>query len=147
MFSMPWDMNDYPDSMKNMDKVVRKKAIDIGNALLDNGYSEDRAIPIAQQQAKEWVENASKDEKNSFEKEANPKKSDKHDKTSDPDLLDNDVKVFYEEDKWKVQTVEADRPDSTYDKKSEALDRAKQIAENKESSVITYTKDGKKQDS
>lgn len=143
---MPWDMNDYPASMKNMDKLVRKKAIDIGNALLDNGYSEDRAIPIAQEQAKEWAENASEKEKKDFEKETNPKKSDKHEQDSNPDLLDNDVEVFYEEDKWKVQTVQADRPDSTFDKKSDAVKRAKEVAENKESHVIRYTKDGEKQD-
>lgn len=142
---MPWDMNDYPDSMKNMDKVVRKKAIDIANALLDNDYSEDRAIPIAQQQAKEWAENASEEEKKEFENESNPKKSDKHEKTSNPDLLDNDVEVFFEEDEWKVQTIEADRPDSTFEKKSDAVERAKEIAENKESNVIRYTKDGEKQ--
>lgn len=143
---MPWDMNDYPDSMKNMDKIVRKKAIDIGNALLDNGYSEDRAIPIAQQQAKEWADNASEKEKKDFEKENNPKKSDEHEQDSNPDLLDNDVEVFFEEEKWKVQTAQADRPDSTFDKKSEAIDRANEVAENKDSKVIRYTKSGEKQD-
>lgn len=30
---MPWDMNDYPDSMKNLDPLVRKKAIDIAYIL------------------------------------------------------------------------------------------------------------------
>lgn len=143
---MPWDMNDYPASMKNMDELVRKKAIDIGNALLDNGYSDDRAIPIAQQQAKEWYENASEKEKKEFEKENGPKKSDKHEKSSNPDLLDNDVKVFYEDDEWKVQTVKAKRPDSTFDKKTDAVQRAEEIAENKDSNVIKYTKDGDRQD-
>lgn len=44
---MPWNMNDYPASMKNLDPLIRKKAIDIANALLDDGYPDDRAIPIA----------------------------------------------------------------------------------------------------
>lgn len=30
---MPWNMNDYPTSMKNLAPLIRKKAIDIGNAL------------------------------------------------------------------------------------------------------------------
>ena len=31
---MPWNKNNYPDSMKNLDEEVRKKAIEIANALL-----------------------------------------------------------------------------------------------------------------
>lgn len=142
---MPWDMNDYPDSMKNLDTLIRKKAIDIANALVDNGYPEGRAIPIAQEQAKEWYDDASQKEKKEFENEKNPTKSDEHEQDTNPDLLDNDVKVFFEDDIWKVQTKEADRPDSTFDKKADAVNRAKEIAENKESKVISYTKDGEKQ--
>ena len=56
---MPWDLNDYPNSMKNMHPLVRKKAIDIANALEEEGYEDDRAIPIAQSQAQEWYDNAS----------------------------------------------------------------------------------------
>ena len=57
---MPWTKNDYPDSMKNLDKKVRDKAIDIANALLDEGYEEGRAIPIAIDKAKEWDQNHNK---------------------------------------------------------------------------------------
>ncbi|HHR2599565.1 TPA: hypothetical protein ACSY4S_02360 [Listeria monocytogenes] len=42
---MPWTKNDYPDSWKNLRKTEREKAIEIGNALLKDGYSESRAIP------------------------------------------------------------------------------------------------------
>lgn len=49
---MPWNMKDFPASMKNLDKLTRKKAIDIANALLDEGYPDNRAIPIAIDQAK-----------------------------------------------------------------------------------------------
>lgn len=31
---MPWTMSDYPSSWKNLEKLERKKAIDIGNAML-----------------------------------------------------------------------------------------------------------------
>lgn len=54
---MPWTWQRYPDSMKNLSVRVRHKAIDIANALLDDGYDESRAIPIAIAQAKEWHEN------------------------------------------------------------------------------------------
>lgn len=66
---MPWNMKDFPASMKNLDKLTRKKAIDIANALLDEGYPDNRAIPIAIDQAKKWYEDASESEKRTFEKE------------------------------------------------------------------------------
>lgn len=139
---MPWDMNDYPDSMKNMDPLVRKKAIDIANALEDEGYEENRLIPIAHSQAQEWFDDASDDDKDAFEKEADPQKGDAHDTTGNPDLVDNDVEVFYEEDEWKVQTKGAKRPDQTFDKKPDAIEHAEKLALNKESKVFIYKQDG-----
>ncbi|AME06387.1 DUF2188 domain-containing protein [Bacillus velezensis] len=59
---MPWSMKDYPQSLKNLEEPVKKKAIEIANAMVDEGYEEGRAIPIATSQAKEWKENASKEE-------------------------------------------------------------------------------------
>lgn len=59
---MPWTMDDYPQSWKNLDKLERKKAIDIGNAMLKDGYKEDRAIPIATKQAESWYKDATKEE-------------------------------------------------------------------------------------
>jgi uncharacterized protein YdaT len=43
--------------MKNLPVRVRHKAIEVANALLEDGYEESRAIPIAISQAKEWNEN------------------------------------------------------------------------------------------
>ncbi|SDD31164.1 hypothetical protein SAMN02799630_02741 [Paenibacillus sp. UNCCL117] len=43
--------------MKNLDTRVRNKAVEIANALLEDGYEEGRAIAIATAQAKEWNEN------------------------------------------------------------------------------------------
>jgi uncharacterized protein YdaT len=51
---MPWKNNDYPVSMKNLEPRVRKKAVEIANALLVDGYEEGRAIAIATAKAKEW---------------------------------------------------------------------------------------------
>lgn len=59
---MPFDRRNYPNSMKNLDKEVRDKAIDITNAMLKEGYDEDNAIPIAISQAKEWANDASNEE-------------------------------------------------------------------------------------
>jgi uncharacterized protein YdaT len=41
--------------MRNLDQAVREKAIEIGNALLDEGVDEGKAIRIAIAKAKEWV--------------------------------------------------------------------------------------------
>lgn len=54
---MPWDKNDYPPSMKNLEPRVRNKAIEIANALLDEKYEEGRAIAIATSKAEEWADN------------------------------------------------------------------------------------------
>ncbi|MCC5895818.1 MAG: DUF2188 domain-containing protein [Alkalibacterium sp.] len=142
---MPWDLSDYPDSFKNLDHVVKKKAIDIANALLDSGYDDGRAIPIATKQAKEWAEHASDEELHSYKYGKSPKKEDEHDDSTNEELLDNDVLVYFEEEEWKVRTKEAKRSDSTFKTKDEAMTRAKELAENKESEVIPYTKEGKRQ--
>ena len=52
---MPWNNNDYPDSFKNLDTSVRKKAVEIANALLRDGMEEGRAIAIATEKAREYV--------------------------------------------------------------------------------------------
>jgi len=52
---MPWDQYRYPASMKNLPPSVRAKAIEIANALLEEGCDEGRAIRIAIARAKEWA--------------------------------------------------------------------------------------------
>ena len=54
---MPWDETYYPPSMRNLAPDVRLKAIEIANALLDEGYDEGRPIRIAIAKAKEWAAN------------------------------------------------------------------------------------------
>jgi uncharacterized protein YdaT len=51
---MPWTKQDYPVSMKNLDPRARGKAVEIANALLEDGTEEGRAIAIATAKAKEW---------------------------------------------------------------------------------------------
>ena len=143
---MPWNLDDYPDSFKNFDHVVKKKAIAIANALLDEGYDDGQAIPIATKQAKEWAENASEEELQSYKYSDRPDKDDTHESSSNAELLDNDVLVYFENDEWVVKTKDAKRADSTHEKKDDAVSRAEEIAENKDTSVIRFTKDGKRQD-
>ena len=136
---MPWNMNDYPASMKNLDPLIRKKAIDIANALLDDGYPDDRAIPIATSQAEKWYDNASAAEKKDFQKAKAPQKNAKK-------LMNADVLVKYQEDHWIVISEKASQASDTFDKKEQAVERAKEIAKNKNSSVKVYKQDGTLQD-
>ena len=143
---MPWNMKDFPASMKNLDKLTRKKAIDIANALLDEGYPDSRAIPIAIDQAKEWYENSSESERRTFEKEKNPSKSDKHDTNPRAGkLLDSDVIVEYAEEQWIVKSKGAKKASNHFDTKKEAIEKGKQVAQNKESTLVIYKKDGTKE--
>ena len=133
---MPWNMKDFPASMKNLDKLTRKKAIDIANALLDEGYPDNRAIPIAIDQAK----------KRTFEKEKNPSKTDEHDTNPRAGkLLDSDVIVEYEEEQWIVKSKGAKKASNHFDTKKEAIEKGKQVAQNKESTLFIYKKDGTKE--
>ena len=42
---MPWNKQDYPVSMKNLEPRVRHKAIEIANALLEMGMRKDARLP------------------------------------------------------------------------------------------------------
>ncbi|MGJ5712650.1 DUF2188 domain-containing protein [Staphylococcus auricularis] len=135
---MPWTMDDYPQSWKNMDKLERKKAIDIGNAMLKDGHSEDDTIPIATKQAESWYKDASDSEL----KELKNKKITEHDdnQSSDPSLDDRDVHVYYEDNKWKVKTDQASQATDSFDKKEDAMKRARNIADNRDTEVIEHKK-------
>lgn len=138
---MPWNEKDYPSSMKNLDPIVRRKAIDIANAMTKEGYKEENTIPIAISQAKEWAEDAGpKDKKNLKKKDITKHKDDP--KNTSSRLQDNDVEVRYdnEEEMWLVITKGAKRADSRHSTKKEAEKRAEEIAENKGVKVKSYKK-------
>jgi uncharacterized protein YdaT len=54
---MPWTDKNFPNAMKNLPKLVRNKAIQIGNAiLLKTKMKEGSVIAIAISTAKRWAE-------------------------------------------------------------------------------------------
>ena len=141
MIEMPWTLEDYPSSMKNLKKATRKKAIDIANALVDEGYDEGRAIPIATKQAEEWYEHASKKEIDDYLAEGNVTK---HDNAypSNPQLLDENEMVIKHEDGWAVQSRKAKKAAKVFDNKEEAIQYGKEVAQNKQTSLEIYKNDG-----
>lgn len=138
---MPWNEKDYPESMKNLDNLVKRKAIDIANAMVKEGYEEDSAIPIAISQAKEWFEDASPSDKKAL-KEKDISKHKNNPENTSARLQDNDVEVKYddEDEMWTVITKGAKRADSKHTTKKEAEKRAKEIAKNKGVKVKSYKK-------
>jgi uncharacterized protein YdaT len=52
---VPWTPQRYPASMSHLPVPVRRKAIEIANALLAEGMEEGKAIRIAIAKAKQWA--------------------------------------------------------------------------------------------
>ncbi len=141
---MPWDTTDYPSSLKNLDTVTRKKAIDIANAMLDEGYDEGRAIPIATSQAKEWYNNAAEKEINKVKQMRDDvlRARDDNAENSRPELMEKEEHVISYKDGWAVKTQNAKQAAAVYDKKEDAIKRAKEIAQNKGTSLIIHKQNG-----
>jgi uncharacterized protein YdaT len=52
---MPWSLDRYPPAMRHLGDMAREKAIEMANALLEEGLDEGMAIRIAIAKAKEWA--------------------------------------------------------------------------------------------
>ncbi len=52
---MPWTPERYPVAMRGLPPWVRLKAIEIANALLEEGNDEGRAIRIGIAKARQWA--------------------------------------------------------------------------------------------
>jgi uncharacterized protein YdaT len=57
---MPWYNGDYPPSYKNQPLKLREKAVEIANALLEEGEEEGIAIATGLKRAREYFENEEK---------------------------------------------------------------------------------------
>ncbi|MGP4107578.1 DUF2188 domain-containing protein [Virgibacillus sp. L01] len=145
---MPWTLNDYPSSMKNLNHVTKKKAIDIANSMIDEGYEEGQAIPIAMEQAKEWRQNADDDEIDSYENNGKTIERSEEGKKyeSNPGRLEEAEHVEPHDDGWAVKSSNAKRASEVFDKKDDAVERAREIARNKGTSLKIYKQDGSVQD-
>ena len=138
---MPWTTKDYPISWKNLDPITRKKAIDIANAMLLDGYKEDQAIPIATAQAEKWKENADASDLAELKR----KDVTKHKAPTGPSgarLMDDNVIVRYSpaQKEWMVISEEARNADSYHPTNVEAVKRAKEIAAKRGTKVIAEKK-------
>ncbi|MFS0781546.1 DUF2188 domain-containing protein [Bacillus sp. 1P06AnD] len=118
---MPWNNHDYPPSMKHLDTAVRHKAIEIANALLDDGYEEGRAISIATKQAEDYVET--------------------HHNGNEP------YEVKPHGDGWQVIKKGNDRASYVSEKKKDAVEKARELSGKHKTTFVQYKQDGTKQSS
>lgn len=123
---MPWSKGKYPVSMKNLEPRVREKAVEIANALLEDGNEEGKAIAIATAQAKEW--NANHPLRKQSEAIANDDRRNIH--------------VVPDGEHWVVKEVGEQRALLNTNTKAEAVERAKQWASDANQSAIIHRMDG-----
>jgi uncharacterized protein YdaT len=121
---MPWSSDQYPDSMKNLDRRIRNKAIEIANSLLEEGYEEGRAISIATAQAKRWA-----------------------DGSADSDhRQDITVHVMPHENGWAIKKENAKQASFTFETKEKAMNKAREMAADQSMEIVIHKKDGSIQD-
>lgn len=111
---MPWTHEDYPIAWKNLPEPVRDKAVEIGNALLDDGMDEGRAIPIALSQARKAMGRQ----------------------------MPRDAWVIPYEDGWAMKLEGEDQVYSRHDTQREAIDHAVAYAREKHVTVTVQAGDG-----
>jgi uncharacterized protein YdaT len=130
---MPWTKTDYPDSMKNLPVEVRNKAIEIGNALLEEAKMEEGiAIATAISRAKDWAAERGK----KFE---NPGKS----KITDVKEHGKDRVVIPYENEWAIKVEGREKVEKVFHTKQEAIKQARQEAKEINGSLTIQRKTGK----
>ena len=121
---MPWTHTTYPPSLKNLDETVRDKAVDIANALLDDGYSEGRALAIGTSQAKRWSSRHSDEEQRQTK----------------------DYQVLPHAQGWVVRRSNSRSAASIHATQKEARERALLYARHEGVRVVVHNEDGQIED-
>ena len=130
---MPWTKKNYPDSMKNLPVVVRNKAIEIGNALLEEKkLREGIAIATAISRAKDWAAVRGK-------KYENPEKS----KISDIKKHGEDRVVIPYENEWAIKIEGHNKVEQVFNSKQEAIRKAREEAKEVNGTLTIQRKTGK----
>jgi uncharacterized protein YdaT len=133
---MPWTKTDYPNSMKNLRIVVRNKAIEIANALLNEGKMTDEGIIIATatSRAKDWAANRGiKIENSSHEGGSTDIKKHGEDRYVTP----------LGKTEWAVKEEGAKKVEQVFKTKDKAVKRAVREAKNANASVTIQKRTGK----
>ncbi|OZS77539.1 hypothetical protein CF394_09995 [Tetzosporium hominis] len=114
---MPWTKTDYPDSMKNLDAEIRNKAIEMANAMIEDGMEEGRAISIATARARDYVNGT--------------------DDSSRPHYI-----VKWKEDEWVLMKKAGERAIKKASTKEALLEEAKPYVNEQDGILTVYKEDG-----
>ena len=134
---MPWTKNDFPDSMKNLPKEVRDKAIEIANALLEERkMDEGIAIATAISRAKDWGANHGKQIKS---------QSDDSRSTDVKKHGEDRYVIPYHEQEWAIKNEGSERVEKVFGNKKEAVQQARKEARNARASLTIQKRDGRVQ--
>ncbi|MFS0871462.1 DUF2188 domain-containing protein [Paenibacillus xylanilyticus] len=139
---MPWNKHDYPVSMKNLEPRIRHKAIEIANALLDDGYEEGRSIAIATAKAEEWDENhpASENSKSSDRNKSSSER--RHSEPISTSKSHDNIHVVPTDSGWAIKEEGKSKYLSTFDTKTEAVEAAKELGSQQNIRAIIHNQDG-----
>ena len=125
---MPYTINDYPNSMNNLPEEIRIKAIDILNVLLEKkDMDENIAIPISISRAKDWASN----------RDVIIPKTETDQKTHGANIY-----VSPYNKGWAVKEEKALKISFTFKNKKEAVNKGREIARDKNTSLIIQRKNG-----
>ncbi len=129
---MPWTTRDYPAAMKNLPAEVRNKAVEIANAILDEGdMDEGLAIATGISRAKDWAANRGKPIEG----------SERAGKKTDVKKHGEDRYVIPHEKGWAVKIEMGDA--KVYHTKKEAVSAARSAAKAANASLTVQDKKGK----
>ena len=118
----------FPRAMKNLRPVIREKAIDILNALIDEQkMALNKAVPIAISRAKDWAAN---------------RDISIPDSQSDAKKHGEDIYVTPHDKGWAIKKEKNEQVSAIYDKKIEAVSKAQSIARKNHGSLIIQRKNG-----
>ncbi|UGB29945.1 DUF2188 domain-containing protein [Metabacillus sp. B2-18] len=111
---MVWTKNDYPESMKNLNESTRNKAIEVANALVDDGYEEGRAISIGISQAEKMMNSNSSDI----------------------------YHIVPHDGEWAIKKENAKKVTEVFRTKAQALDKGQDYMKKKDAQLVIHRQDG-----
>jgi uncharacterized protein YdaT len=115
---MPWTPNYFPIAMKYLNVDVREKAIDIGNALMDEDMEEGIAIATAISRAKDWAAN-----------KGLPTNNHKSSRSTDVKKHGRDKYIIpYKGNKWALKEEGNEKVDEVFENKDEAVKEGRKKA-------------------
>lgn len=130
---MPWLKGKYPNSMKYLTIQVRDKAVEIANALLNEGKMEEGiVIATAISRAKDWAANRGLRTENYG-----------NSKITDVKKHGEDRYVIPKDNNWAVKKEGSKRTEKAFSSKEEAVSLAKKEAKVNKASVTIQKKTGK----